>query len=97
MHRRCLIEKLHLSQKLGTSEEAVSHNVLLYQQLFIARYQVRFYANNCFESIVFEWVVGVSNAAASGLFPVLEYVSCSVHVLEYHGQFCLNGTRTHAP
>ena len=78
MHSRCLIEKLHLSLKLGTLEEAVSHNVLLYQQLFIARYQVRFYANNCFESIAFEWVVGVSNAAASGLFPVLEYVSCSV-------------------
>ena len=32
-----------------TSEGAVSHNVLYYQQLSIARYQVRFYANNYFE------------------------------------------------
>ena len=29
-----------------TSEGAVSHNVLYYQQLSIARYQVSFYANN---------------------------------------------------
>ena len=28
-----------------TSEGAVSHNVLYYQQLSVARYQVRFYAN----------------------------------------------------
>ena len=32
-----------------TSEGAVSHNVLYYQQLSIARYQVSFYANNHFE------------------------------------------------
>ena len=31
-----------------TSEGAVSHNVLYYQQLSIARYQVSFYANNYF-------------------------------------------------
>ena len=29
-----------------TSEGAVSHNVLYYQQLSIARYQVIFYVNN---------------------------------------------------
>ena len=32
-----------------TSEGAVSHNVLYYQQLPIVRYQVSFYANNCVE------------------------------------------------
>ena len=32
-----------------TSEGAVSHNVLYYQQLPITRYQVRCYANNYFE------------------------------------------------
>ena len=32
-----------------TSEGAVSHNVLYYQQLSIARYEVSFYANNYFE------------------------------------------------
>ena len=32
-----------------TSKEAISHNVLYYQQLSIARYQVSFYANNYFE------------------------------------------------
>ena len=32
-----------------TSEGAVSHNVLYYQQLSIAYYQVSFYANNYFE------------------------------------------------
>ena len=31
-----------------TSEGAVSHNDLYYQQLSIACYQVRFYANNYF-------------------------------------------------
>ena len=34
----------------NTLEElAVTHNVLYYQQLSIARYQVSFYANNYFE------------------------------------------------
>ena len=32
-----------------TSEGAVSHNVLYFQQLSIARYQVSFYTNNYFE------------------------------------------------
>ena len=32
-----------------TSEGAVFHNVLYYQQLSVARYQVRFYANIYFE------------------------------------------------
>ena len=32
-----------------TSEGAVSHNVLYYQRLSIAGYQVGFYANNYFE------------------------------------------------
>ena len=32
-----------------TSEGAVSHNVLYYQQLPITHNQVCFYANNCFE------------------------------------------------
>ena len=32
-----------------TSEGAISHNVLYYQQLPITRYKVRFYANNYLE------------------------------------------------
>ena len=36
-------------KKYITSEGAVSHNVLDYQQLSIARYQVSCYANNYFE------------------------------------------------
>ena len=32
-----------------TSEGAISHNILYYQQLPIAYYQVSFYANNYFE------------------------------------------------
>ena len=32
-----------------TTEGAVSNNVLYYQQLYIARYQVRFYGNNYFD------------------------------------------------
>ena len=42
-------ENLLLSQKLCSSKGAVSHNVSYYQQLSIARYQERFYANNYFE------------------------------------------------
>ena len=38
-----------LLENYVTSEVAVSHNVLYYQQLPITRYQVRFYANNYFE------------------------------------------------
>ena len=34
-----------------TSKGAISHNGLYYQQLPITRYQVRFYANNYFESL----------------------------------------------
>ena len=43
-----LSEKLLLSQKLITSEGDVSHNVLYYQKLYIARKQ-NCYANNDFE------------------------------------------------
>ena len=41
-------EKLLLSQKLRTSEGALSHNVLYYQQLSTAQYQVSFDAENYF-------------------------------------------------
>ena len=34
-----------------TSEGAISHNVLYYQPLPTTHYQVRFYANNYFESL----------------------------------------------
>ena len=44
-----LSEKLRLSQNYVTSEGAVSHNVLYYQQLFIATDQTSCYANNYFE------------------------------------------------
>ena len=44
-------EKLPLSQKYVTSEGVVSHNVLNYHQLFVAHYQVSFYANIYFESL----------------------------------------------
>ena len=37
-----------------TSEGAVSHNVLYYQQLSITRYQVRFYAYNNLEYPAFK-------------------------------------------
>ena len=43
-----LSEKLPLSQTV-ISEGAVSHNVLFYQQLSIAHYQISLYANNNFE------------------------------------------------
>jgi hypothetical protein len=36
-------------ENYGTSEGAVSHNVLYFQQLPITRYQVRIYANNFLE------------------------------------------------
>ena len=44
-----LSEKLPLSQNYFTSEGANSHNVLYYQQLSVARYQVSFYANKYFK------------------------------------------------
>ena len=40
---------LFLKNYVINSEGAISHNVLHYQQLSIARYQVSFYANNYFE------------------------------------------------
>ena len=43
------METYFFLENLVTSEDAVSHNVLYYQQLPITCYQVRFYANNCFE------------------------------------------------
>ena len=36
-------------ENYGTSEGAVSHNVLYHQPLSITRHQERFYANNYFE------------------------------------------------
>ena len=41
--------KIASFSKTMTSEGAVSHNVLYYQQLPITCYKVRFYANNYFE------------------------------------------------
>ena len=44
-----ICENYFFLENYVTSEGAVPHNVLYYQQLPIARYQVRFYANNYFE------------------------------------------------
>ena len=43
------VENYFFLKNYSTSEGAVSHNVLYYQQLSITRYQVFFYANNYFE------------------------------------------------
>ena len=43
------VENYFFLENYFTSEGAVSHNVLCYQQLSITRYQVRYYANNYFE------------------------------------------------
>ena len=43
------IRNYPLSQNYVTSEGAVFHNVLYNQQLFIAHYQLSFYANNYFD------------------------------------------------
>ena len=43
------MENYFLLKNYVTSEGAVSHNVLYFQQLSIACYQVSFYANNYFE------------------------------------------------
>ena len=43
-----LVENYFFLKNYITSEGAVSHNVLYYQQLSITRYQVKFYANNYF-------------------------------------------------
>ena len=43
------VENYFFLENYVTSERAVSHNVLDYQLLSIARYQVRFYADNYFE------------------------------------------------
>ena len=42
------IENLPLSHNYITSDGAVSHNLLYYQQLSVTRYQVSFYANSYF-------------------------------------------------
>ena len=41
-----LVRKKFFLKNYVTSEGAVSHSVLYYQQLFIAHYQVSFYASN---------------------------------------------------
>ena len=43
------MENYFFLEKYSTSEGAIYHNVLYYQQLPITRYQVKFYANNFFE------------------------------------------------
>ena len=43
------MENYFFLENYVTSEGAVSYNVLYYQQLSIARYQVRLYANNYFK------------------------------------------------
>ena len=55
-------------EKYVTSEGAVSHNVLHYQPLPITLYQVRFYANNYFESLP---IVSTAFIKRAILFPHL--------------------------
>ena len=43
------VENYFFLKNYFTSEGAISHNVLYYQQLSIACYQQSFYANNYFE------------------------------------------------
>ena len=43
------VENYFFLENYGTSEEAVSNNVLYYQPLLITRHKERFYANNNFE------------------------------------------------
>ena len=43
------VENYFFLDNYVTSEGAVSHSVLYYQQLPITRYQVKFYANNYFK------------------------------------------------
>ena len=43
------MENYFFLENYGTSEGAVSHNVLYHQPLPITRHQERFYANNYFE------------------------------------------------
>ena len=43
------MENYFLLKNYVTSEGAVSHNVLYFQQLSITRYQGSFYDNICFE------------------------------------------------
>ena len=43
------MENYFFLENYVTSEGAVSHNVLYYQQLSIAHYQVSFYAYDCFD------------------------------------------------
>ena len=45
------MENYFFLENYGTSEGAVSHNVLYYQPLPITRYKVRFYANHYFEQL----------------------------------------------
>ena len=45
------MENYFFLENYGTSEGALSHNVLYYQPLPSTRYQVWFYANNYFESL----------------------------------------------
>ena len=45
------MENYFFLKHYGTSEGAISHNVLYYQPLPITRYQVRFYAKNYFEQL----------------------------------------------
>ena len=45
------VENYFFLENYISLERAVSHNVLYYQPLPITRYQVRFYANNYFESL----------------------------------------------
>ena len=47
--RNQVVENYFFLENYGTSEGAVSHNVLYHQPLPITRYQVRFYADNYFE------------------------------------------------
>ena len=43
------VRNYHFLKNYVTSEGSVTHNVLYYQQLSIARYHLSFYANNYFE------------------------------------------------
>ena len=59
------MENYFFLENYGTSEGAVSHNVLYHQPLPITRHQKRFYANNYFEYLP------IVSTAFKNLFPFL--------------------------
>ena len=82
------MEKYFFLEHHVTTEGAISHNILHYQQLVITCYQVRFYANNYFEKYTVVSTALKLSKQSFFFFLICWSESIGIKKMEYSKYFC---------